>query len=391
MGKKKYIFILIALFSSKLFSQNVSAYIDKNGGFYIFDNGISTRYELQSPISYKIGGNCIAYLDNSSTFKIYYNGKVIKPFGDNIIDNYTVTHNLVLFTARNTILVFDQGKTDTLTTYRGYNPGVNDSLVVFQEGNTKSLLVYYKGKIDTLAIPASDLPGYYSGFGHYGYSYHYETGKNIVAFIDNLELKVFYQNNLYTLLKLPKSKKNNPYSYPIADNPNLKLGNNIVSFINPATKELSVFYKGLSYKLSKRVYEVQTGDDMVAYDDSLGLHVFYSGKNYDLAPVSTWVGYKPTTFSVKDSTLTYYTKGRLKVFINGDITDINDRWPGDYKVDTKLVVWLDLQNNLNALYDGKTYTLSTFVRPFGYAVSGNTVWFKVSPNEDHVFFKGKIY
>src|ERR1700741_333208 len=101
MREKSIAFIFIVVCSLGLRAQNITAFYDSNGAFNIFDNGLIVYKEFAKPISFKVGGNCVAFIDNETIFKIYYKGQILKPYGDNLIDGYNVTHNLVLFTIRN--------------------------------------------------------------------------------------------------------------------------------------------------------------------------------------------------------------------------------------------------------------------------------------------------
>src|ERR1700752_2209205 len=132
--------------------QNITAFVDNNGTFTIFDSGNFIPVENQPPMSFQIGNNCVAYLDVNQNFKIYYHGEIIKPYDDLIISGYTVTNNLVLFNVGRNCFVFDNGKTEKLL--NGYsNQYIGDSLFVAQDYYTNNLQIYYGGKLSVLATP----------------------------------------------------------------------------------------------------------------------------------------------------------------------------------------------------------------------------------------------
>ena len=66
---------LILLFSAQLFPQGggLGAYSDFRNRFYVFDHGEKKMIEEQQVKSYKIGGNCVAYIDYADNLKVYEN------------------------------------------------------------------------------------------------------------------------------------------------------------------------------------------------------------------------------------------------------------------------------------------------------------------------------
>lgn len=390
-----YAFILFSFLIFELAGQNITAFTDNNGKFTIFDDGNFTQAESQPPMSFKIGNNCVAYLDVNQNFKIYYRGEIVKPYDDMIITNYEVTNNLVLFTVGNTSYVFDNGNTVKLI--KGfYNQTITDSLVVAQDYYTSSLQVYYRGKLTTLATPNLSYQ-YVALKGNKGSkNCYYRATKNILAYLVNDSLKVFWNGqtwNVFTITRQPNMSVN-------AYNFNFEVGKNIACYIDPLTKSLVVFYKGEKYILSSgTIAEIQTGDDMISYRDSTGLNVFYAGKKFSLDELkkttslqrSIGAGSFSSTDFLKDSVMLFIASGRCKVFNKENITMIDAIKDGQFKINGNTLAWLGKQNELNAFYNNNTYTLSTLIRPADFEVHGNTVWFSVYPNNNKVFYKGKIY
>ena len=428
MRKKSIAFIFVVVCTVGLQAQNITAFYDSNGAFNIFDNGLIVYKEYEKPISFKVGGNCVAFIDNETIFKIYYKGEILKPYGDNLIDGYTVTHNLVLFSIHQKLLVFDNGKTTVLVNNPGhtiafsdngaYNYQVSDSLLVFQDIDTKSLQVYCNGKIDTIATAPSMYPQLYPitrsiKYGRaQGYVYHYTLGKNTLAFIDKSNFKVYYNNHLYNLFSFPVPDSN--YTKVTNQYNSFSCAGNIVGFINPLTKKLCAFYKGQTYVMPT-VYlcGYTVGDDMLTYTDSASVHVFYDAKIYDIPDLNANFIRRPTNgyyeskyveasytynakyatnnFIIKDGIMLFYVNGRNKIFCQGAIYELGDISNQQFQIDNNTIAWIDHQNNLNTLYNGKPFTLSTLIMPSSYTVCGNTVWFNTTANQDQVFFKGKTY
>lgn len=66
------------------------------------------------PLEVKIGRSAIPYIDNSRSFKIYYNGGV-RPINAGFTREFKVTDNLVTYMNASSLNVFDNGITKNLT------------------------------------------------------------------------------------------------------------------------------------------------------------------------------------------------------------------------------------------------------------------------------------
>jgi hypothetical protein len=361
---KQVAILITIIFSCQAKSQSIIAYNDNRGYFNIFDNGTTMVAEYQPPLSFQVGGNCVAYIDYNSSLKVYYNGDISVLY-DGVPTKYLVTHNLILFDIGGVLKVFDKGKTTTISTWDSTYQ-VGDSLVAFGDLTSASFKVYYNGNLQTME------------------DYHqtqailqYKASNNTMAYLTYLsEFKIFWHGNGYNIFKLPNNSAQIDY----------QTGSDIVSFINSNMLGLNVFYKGNMYTVSsKQVDNYQTGDDMVAYNDAGGFHVFSGGKNYDLN------SFAPDFYSVADSMLIYYMPGYFSVFNKGKTTVLENFMPSEYAIDNNTLTYVDMQGGLKAFYNNDSYQLSTFDKLIGFKLNGNCVWFSTSTVYNKVFLKGKTY
>ena len=361
----KFFLILLSLvFSGQVKSQSIIAYNDNRGYFNIFDNGTTIVAEYQQPLSFQVGGNCVAYIDYNSSLKVYYNGEISTLY-DGVPTKYQVTHNLVVFDIAGVLKVFEKGKITTISTWDSTYQ-VGDSLVAFGDLTTASFKVYYNGNIQTME------------------DYHqtqnileYKASNNTLAYLSYLsEFKIFWRGSGYNIFKLPNNSAEIKY----------QTGSDIVSFTTNNMLGLNVFYKGNMYTASsKQVDNYQTGDDMVAYNDAGGFHVFSAGKNYDLN------SFAPDFYLVADSMLIYYMPGYFAVFNKGKSTVLENFMPTEYAIDNNTLTYVDMQGGLKAFYNNDSYQLSTFDKLIGFKLIGNAVWFSTSTVYNKVFLKGKTY
>src|ERR1051325_3607208 len=127
------------------YSQNISAYINVRNEFYVFEDSFAHQIDYLPPLSYKIGGNSIAYIDNQNTFKIYQYGALTAPI-KGIVTDYAVSNDLVFVRTPGSMYVFDQGQLNLLTRFIG--PFVlGDSVVGFIDYASRDLLAYHNGSV----------------------------------------------------------------------------------------------------------------------------------------------------------------------------------------------------------------------------------------------------
>jgi len=359
---KNFLFLFFFIISVKLNSQGLTAYTDLRGYFNIFDNGITLTLEYQLPKSFQVGGNCIAYQDYNSNFKVYYKGEVITLYGGNV-NKYQVTHNILFYVIAGQLRVFDRGKTKVLSV----NPGdysVGDSLVAFFDNTYNAFYVYYNYDMFTLESNTINNP-----------LVSFQASNNTLAYVTNQrEFKIYWNGGVQKIFTLSPGM-----------DLNYQTGSNIVAFLAGSANNLAVFYKGNTFNVSSLpVKTYKAADDMVAYEDQNGLHAFYSGKNYDLCSSYDF------SYSISDSIMIYYTPGYFRVFNKGKITILGNYMPSDFALDNNTLVWENQQGGLQAFYDGNIYDLTAFDRA-AFKLEGNSLWFKSQTSPNKVFLRGKTY
>jgi hypothetical protein len=125
----------------------VTAYTDYRGNLQVFDRGLLREIEYLPVKNYKIGGNCIAYIDNKSDFNIYYDGHKI-PMLNAVDFRYYVSDNLVVFKVGDVLYTFDQGEKKTLCYYTSKTMMTfNDSVIAYYDDAASTLNFYYHGAI----------------------------------------------------------------------------------------------------------------------------------------------------------------------------------------------------------------------------------------------------
>ncbi len=298
--KPALLLLLYCLSALNLYSQGLSAYLNTRNAFYVFDDSVTREIDYLPPKSYKIGGNCIAFISSNNSFKVYQRGKVIE-VNEGFTTDYFMTGNYVVMKNNTSLHVYDNGKS-MLLVRNPYDWVASDSIVGFSDPLSKGYFIYTGGRIFALSSDLIADPIKIS-----------DIGKNLLAYttIDD-SLKIFYHGIIYP--------------QPVQHVTEVKVGKNIVAYLNDYNSDFKIFYKGQPF--TPENFEIkwfQTGDDLVAYQTSDGIFkIFYDGVVFTIG------NFNPDQLKVTDNLVTYSDEvGFFKVFYKGE-TYLLERYTPDH-------------------------------------------------------------
>ncbi len=362
MIKFRYIFLLSALmFSQVSRAQNLNAYSDKvTQYFYIFDDGKLVEAEYLPVTQSAVGGNCVAYVDNSSNFKIYYDGNT-NVEADNAPDKFFATDNLIVYDFQKRLSVFERGRS-TLLTYQHGIYAAGDSMVAFYDTISYALKFYKDGVIkEGEALYDKSPPK------------SLQVGDNIAAYVNYNDLfKVYYNDRLYDL------ESAGPTQY--------KAGCNTVAYIDRYTRNFKVFYHGNLLQLeSFPPSSFKVGDDIVAYIDNTGsFKVFCMGQLYTVQT------YEPQFFDVTDHMIVFGDVQNFNVFYGGKTTKLESYKPEIYQMDYNSLAYIDSFNKIRLFSDGAIKDVSgSIVNSF--QLTRNVLMYSTDLESMHFYCNGKNY
>ncbi|MFI5164356.1 MAG: hypothetical protein ACHQHP_03810 [Bacteroidia bacterium] len=340
-------------------AQNISAFLDYKNYFYVFDNGISKELEYLPVQWYKVGKNAVVYLNNSGDFKAYYNGDKYD-LADAQPSDCRAADDFIVYFSNRILNIFDRGK---IMVFSGWTSNyiTGDSIVGCFDEQTYTYKIYYHGQTSVLAdvLDGNSIKSF-------------KAGDNILAYVNNEGfLKIYYNNQVFNT-EITQAK--------------YKAAANTVAFVNDATQEFKVFYKGSVMPLSNfppRSFLV--ADDLVAYiDNNESFKVFYQGKIMDLT------SFVPQFYKAEDNILVYGDDANFKIFYKGVSYSIERYIPETYKMDFNTLVYVDSEGYLSAFFDGKTQRVCN-EKIAVWELSGNVVKYTNSMNEVHFFLNGNTF
>jgi hypothetical protein len=344
-------------------AQDIGAYSDYQGHFFIFDHGKNIKAEDLLVQSFAIGGECILYINSQGHLKMYKNGTnhELEVGG---VTNYYATDHLAAYSVYEKLKVVDnKGQVVTLSSrcplYR-----VEDSLIVFYDKNLESLRIYYKEEVSDIesgliGMPVSKL----------------SSGDNIVAYISSRskDFKIWYNGINHTILKYVESLS-------------FKAGKDLVAYVNRMDNTFHVYYKDNDFLLDNFVPKsYKVGDGFVAYISySDGFKVFYNG---EIIAIS---GSSPDAYYAEDNLMIISESGYFKVFYSGQVYELEAYVPKVFKMDWNSIAYLDNSNRIWFFSKGeKEYLLNDLIN--SYTIYRDLIIMNAKVDRNIIYYNGEFY
>lgn len=360
---KKYIFLLIISIIQVIgYGQYLAAYNDNVRHFWVFEAGTFQELEYLEILEFQVGGIVVAYIDNSSTLKVYRNGEVESLMQGSPI-KFEATDYLLGYSMYEQLNVYDNGKKQVLSTScDGYI--IRDSLIGWHDRLQNTIKVYYNGKTTTI------LDGLI-----YNPIQEFKAGDNTLVFVHSSS-KTLYLYYLGELLVLDDFVQQIEF----------KAGRDIVAFIDVPDQAFNVFFRGEIFELETfQPKSFQVGDEMVAWVDNLGkLKLFDNG---DITILST---YEPQSYTVEDRVVVFEEQGFFKTYCNGQIYVVERYMPQPYLIDYNTIAYLD-ENRFVKIFQNCETTPISFIPVKEISLIRDLVIYVEGVNKTKVYFNGQVY
>ncbi len=340
-------------------AQPLSSFVDIQNQLMVWDKGYIHKVDYMAPTSIKIGRTCIPYLDNSRSFKIYYNGSV-RPVNIGFTNAFYVTDNLVAYLNAKSLNVFDRGVQKNLAGVCDQF-FVADSLVLFLDSYKGEYRAYYNGNTYPVEsyLPDSTLS-------------RLKVSDNIIAFDNFASLfKIFYRGTLIA-----------QEDYPVNS---FDAGRNTVAYVD-ADRKFKIFHSGQTFVIDDyppTSYKV--GDNLVAFVSGDGyFKVFYSDS-------LRTIGFMNPTYQVGDNIVAYKDPGGMfKIFYKGEITEMEPYYPANYTIQYNSVAYINTANTLRLFTEGETYDV-TNAELSNWSLNYDVITYQIGQGIFKVFYKGTEY
>ncbi len=351
--------LLFITFAYSATAQPLAAFVDIQNQLMAWDRGMIRKIDFLAPTSMKIGRTTIPYLDNSRSFKIYYNGSV-RPVNIGFTNNYYATDNLVAYLNQKSLNVFDKGVSKNLAGVVDQY-FVQDSLILYLDSYKGEYKAYYNGEIYPVEnyIPDSVL------------------SRLIVS--DNI---IDYNNFANQFKIFFRGQKIAQEDYPVTT---FEAGRNTVAYVD-IDRKFKIFHNGTTNVIDDfPPSSFKVGDNLVAFVSGDGyFKVFYGDSVHT-------VGFMNPTYQVGDNIIAYKDPGGMfKIIYKGETTDMENYYPNNLTIQYNSVAYINTANTLRLFSDGETYDV-TNADLTSWALNYDVVTYQIGQAIFKVFYKGTEY
>jgi hypothetical protein len=351
-------FLFVSL--NNLSAQPLAAYVDLQNQVMVWDKGIIRKIDYLPPASMKIGRVAIPFIDNSNSFKIYYNNGV-KTVNQGFTNIYDVSDDLVMFLNAKSLNVFDRGVTKNLTGMCSLYM-LGDSVLLYLDGIHNDYRVYYNGQSTVIEgfIPDSVLPAV-------------KVGDNLVAYNNFAnQFHIFYHGNVIS-----------QEDYPVSG---FDAGRNTVAYID-ANNQFKIFHSGKTFVIDN--YPPTTfyaGDNLVAFVTKDGyFKIFYDDSVHSIG------FFTPDVLQVVDNIVAFKDpSGYLKVFYKGEVTELESYYPDGIRIQYNSLAYVNASNMLRVFTEGEVYDV-TNADLTSWELHYDVIKYQIGQNIFKIFYKGQEY
>ncbi|MCW3122778.1 MAG: hypothetical protein JWQ38_2270 [Flavipsychrobacter sp.] len=340
-------------------AQPLSAFVDIQNQLMVWDHGMIRKADFLPPNTIKIGRTAIPFLDNSRSFKIYYNGSV-RNVNIGFTNAFYVTDNLVAFLNQKSLNVFDRGVTKNLTGVCDQY-FVGDSVVLFFDSYKSEYRAYYNSQIYTVEtyVPDSVLP-------------HVKVSDNIIAY-DNFanQFKIFFRGNTIS-----------QEDYHVTS---FDVGRNTVAYVD-IDRKFKIFHNGQTFVIDDfSPLSYKAGDNLVAFVSGNGYFKVFQGDS-----VHT-IGFMNPTYQVGDNIIAYKDPGGMfKIYYKGEITQMENYYPSNFNIQYNSVAYMNTSGTLRLFSDGEAYDV-TNAELTNWQLNYDVITYQIGQGIFKVFYNGTEY
>jgi hypothetical protein len=360
MYPKAAALLAITLFSLKLSAQPLATYVNIQGQVMVWDKGMIRKIDYLAPVQMKTGRVAIPYLDNSRSFKIYYEGSV-RTLNVGFTNDFNVTDNIVAFTNNKSLNVFDRGEVKNLSKlcYQYY---LGDSIVLFFDSLHMEYNAYYNKQI-------YPIEGFLAGAALEGV----KVADNIAAYNNYAkQFRVFYHGAVIEQEEYAASS--------------FEIGKNTVAYVD-VNKQFKIFHNGQTFIAEDFApASFQAGDNIVAYVSNDGYFKIFYGDS-----VRSIGFFAPKEFRVIDNMVAYRDpSGQFKVFYKGDLFILETYYPDKYVMQYNSIAYVNRANTLRLFTEGEVYDV-TNAELDSWELSYDVIKYQIGQSMFRIFYKGTEY
>ncbi len=355
--------ILLTLSSEFLSAQQLAAYEDVRGYFFVFDDGRTEQLESLPVKEYRVARNFLIWVNNVGQFKMYEDGYV-KVLREVAPRQYATSDHLMAYELGGQLFVYERNRSRNISNFAS-NFILGDSVIAYFDFN-QGLNVYYNGRgrnLEVFDVRPDQI----------------EVGKNLVGYVDNIgQFTVYWAGEKYELEHLVPQR--------FLAGSEFVAGRSVLAYTD-AYGRFKIFHKGIvidADPFQPRIFQV--GDNMVAWVNRNNQFMVF-----DDGIITMVEDIQPQRFNLTDGVIAYELPNRhFKAYYKGVTQILESYIPEEYKIDNETLAWVDYMNNLHALTYGER------VKPAKRIVTGfelivDVIQSNVNMARPQFYYDGNIY
>lgn len=305
-------------------------------------------------------GGLAAYNDYRQRFYIFDHGKKTL-LEEQAVKSFKVGGNAIAYVDyADNFKIYQNGKVNTVEIGTVRNYKVTDNLVAYSMNDI--LKVWDNGKVKTLSPNVKE----------------FAIGDSLVVFFDYYFTSIngYYNGKIY-------SRRLRQVGETIQK---MDAGDNIAAVITAEDRNFWVFYQGNTELINNFVEDVnfKVGRDIVAYMDqpTRTFKAYYKGEIYDIE------NFQPNEYKMGDARIVYIDAvGNFKTFYEGTIATILPIEPTFFQVKDSMIVYQEL-DRFKCFYEGQIYEVAPYI-PEKYQFERDLIVYLDRSNNLQMFRKGE--
>lgn len=364
--KKIATLLLFFVIAATAFAQEgVGYYYDYYDHLYVFDHGNTIQVESNKVDSLMGGDDYMAYIDQRSDLRVYYDGYVNTLEEEVPSVMIATAHNLV-YKMQNRLMIVEKGVKKKLDNWVG-DFSVGDSIIVWQSQPSLDIMAYQNGEIKTIeaAVALKVINSQ-------------KTGKSLFAYSDlNNEFKIYDQGQIFD------TKSSNIRSF--------KCGRGVVAYIDRFNNAFNIYSNGsINTVATQMPQKYFVTEDMVSYlDYESNFMIYYNN-------VATKIeSFEPQLYQAKENVLLFFYQPEMRIVYGGAVYTLEKFFDVDRAAQVILGInsALYIDNSMRAKYFYKGQTFENFLieKPQGFRLFRDLPRFKYGNHTIGFFYNGKLY
>lgn len=332
--------------------------------FMLFDHGRFVELEPRKPRQVALAGERLVYVDDQGALKVYYERGDTRRIREDGEAKLVSTGATIVFTIGQRLGMVKAGAPVMLSN-EATNIGTSDSLIVFSDGGSDMLHLWWKGNVYPITALGDtvDPPEWRLGRNTFT-CYAHTTGT----------IQAFQRGRLFELADS-------------CDAALVACGGDAIAYWDDGPDRFMLYWHGHRKALEEfKPIDFQAGDGVLAYTDAT--LKFRACVDTSCTRI---LDHRPTTYWVHDSLVLFVDKGMLWTVEKGEAVVVENHIPEQWSVHGATLYYLNLNRELRSYRRGDRRDLSTDAAIPAFERWGDALLYRDANGITKVAWQGRVW